>query len=72
MASELTIGMARLLDRWMEDDAFRDAFAANPEEAIRAGGIDLTADDLAALHSVEWNLSDGGLAGRFNKPRARF
>ena len=64
-------GMDQLLDRWMADDAFRDAYTANPEEAIREGGFDLTADDLAALQSVSWNLSDGALAGRTNKPRTR-
>jgi len=64
-------GLERLLDRWMNDASFRDAFQDNPEEAVRNGNFDLAADELQTLQAANWNLSDGALAGRVNKPRIR-
>lgn len=68
---QATNGLTELLDRWLTDDAFRDAFTADPEVAIRVGGFTLTDDDWTALRTAEWNLSDGVLTARTNKPRTR-
>ena len=71
MTSHSTSGMDQLLSRWMDDAEFRDTYAADAEAAVRAGGFDLTNEELATLQSNNWNLSDGALAERANKPRVR-
>jgi len=58
-----------LLNRRLDDATFRDAFQADPQHAIQSSGLDLTLDELAALEGAQWNLSDGALAERANKPR---
>ncbi len=61
--------LQELLNRWLDDATFRDAFQADPQHAIQSSGLDLTPDEVAALEGAQWNLSDGSLAERANKPR---
>lgn len=51
-----------LVDRWLNDPAFREHVRAEPEQAIRATGVQLDADEWAALQQVDWTLSDEALA----------
>lgn len=51
-----------LVDRWLNDLAFRAQVRRDPAEAIRATGVHLDADEWAALRNVDWNLSDDELA----------
>jgi predicted ribosomally synthesized peptide with nif11-like leader len=55
-----------LVERWMEDQAFRAAVRKDPEGAIRATGLELSADEWAAVHKLDWNLSDEELTARAN------
>ncbi|HEY7037039.1 MAG TPA: Os1348 family NHLP clan protein [Thermomicrobiales bacterium] len=64
-------GLDVLLDRWLNDPAFRDGLGSDPESAIRASGIDLSAEEWDALRAAKYDLSDGALAERVNKPRLR-
>jgi len=43
--------VADLVERYLNDEAFRMAFARDPEAAIIDAGFDLDADELAALHA---------------------
>lgn len=60
-------GVQTLVDRWLNDQAFRGALRANPEAAIRATGVDLSDDEWAAVRTVGWDASDSELESRFNK-----
>jgi len=40
---------------------------ANPEGAVRATGVTLTADELAAMRSLDWSQSDDELTARISK-----
>jgi predicted ribosomally synthesized peptide with nif11-like leader len=53
-----------LVERWMEDTAFRTAIRKDPEGTIRATGLDLTAEEWAAVQGVDWSLSDEELSAR--------
>jgi hypothetical protein len=56
-----------LVDRWVSDPAFRAAMRVNPEGAARAAGVTLTADEQAAMRSVDWGQSDDELTARISK-----
>jgi predicted ribosomally synthesized peptide with nif11-like leader len=56
-----------LIDRWMNDPAFRAAVRQDPEGAVRGTGLELTADELAAVQGVDWSLSDEELSSRASK-----
>ena len=58
-----------LVDRWLNDHAFRSAVRTNPEAAVRGAGIELDADEWAALRSMNWEASDGELEARLNKSK---
>jgi hypothetical protein len=56
-----------LVDRWMDDPAFRAAVRQDPEGAVRATGVELDEDEWAAVRAVDWSLSDDELAARASK-----
>lgn len=56
-----------LLDRWMDDAAFRAAVRQDPEAAVRATGVELDEDEWAAIRAVDWSLSDEELSSRASK-----
>jgi hypothetical protein len=56
-----------LLDRWMDDPAFRNAIRQDPEATVRASGLELDADEWAAVRRIDWSLSDEELTSRANK-----
>jgi len=53
-----------LVERWMEDTSFRTAVRSDPEKAIKATGVDLSADEWAAVRNFDWNVSDEELTTR--------
>jgi hypothetical protein len=57
----------QLIDHWISDPSFRANMRTNPEVALRANGIALTADEQAALQSIDWSLSDDQLMERISK-----
>jgi hypothetical protein len=56
-----------LIDRWMDDPAFRAAVREDPEGALRGTGLELDADEWAAVRGIDWNLSDEELSSRASK-----
>ena len=60
-------GIGELMDRWVNEPGFRDEVRRDPEGAVRRSGIQLNDDEMAALHSVDWNLPDEELRSRLNK-----
>jgi hypothetical protein len=56
-----------LMDRWMNDPAFREDLRTNPEQAAESAGVTLNEDEMAALKSVDWSLSDDELTQRVTK-----
>jgi hypothetical protein len=55
-----------LVDRWLNDPSFRGALRADPEAAVRATGLDLDADEWAALRAIDWKTSDSELEARLS------
>ncbi|MBI4371667.1 MAG: hypothetical protein HY552_05150 [Elusimicrobia bacterium] len=56
-----------LMDRWTADAEFRRELRANPEDAVRKAGVELDAEERAALRAVDWKLSDQELKQRASK-----
>ncbi len=44
--------VADLVERYLNDPAFRTAFAADPGAAVAEAGFELDADELAALNAT--------------------
>ena len=59
--------ISKLMDRWTNDAAFRRQLRADPEGTLQRSGVQLSADELAAFRSVDWNQSDEQLSSRTNK-----
>ncbi|HLJ54508.1 MAG TPA: Os1348 family NHLP clan protein [Chthonomonadaceae bacterium] len=60
-------GIESLMDRWMNEPAFRAGMRANPEAVAKASGVELTEDELAALKGIDFRLSDEELQARVSK-----
>lgn len=56
-----------LMDRWMNEPAFRAELRANPEATVKAAGVQLDEDELAALKAMDFNLPDEELQARVSK-----
>ena len=56
-----------LMDRWINEPAFRTEMRKDPEAAVRTSGMELDQDEWAALRSVDWNLPDAELQARMSK-----
>ena len=62
-----TAAMNQLIDRWMNDGAFRTELRSDPEGTIRAHNLDLSADEWSAIRKVDWSLSDESLQARVSQ-----
>ena len=56
--------LERLLDRWAEDPAFRDAVRQDPEGEITRSGFQLDDTEWAAIRQTDWSLPDEDLRTR--------
>jgi hypothetical protein len=56
-----------LIDRWIDDNAFRAALQRDPEAAVRDAGISVTPEVQEALKVVDWSQSNDELAARVSK-----
>ena len=56
-----------LMDCWENDAGFRAELRRDPDDAIRSAGVSLTADEQAALRTIDWSLSDEELSARASK-----
>ncbi len=59
--------MGKLIDRAMQDPAFREQLRKNPEGAVKQGGMQLSGEELAALRKIDWTVSDQELKSRISK-----
>ena len=57
----------QLVDRWMDDSAFRAAMRQDPEGTVRAAGVELDEAEWASIRAVDWSLSDEQIMSRANK-----
>jgi len=55
------------MDRWINDPAFRAELRSDPEGAVNRAGVELSEDEVAALRSTDWSLSDEQLQARVSK-----
>jgi len=56
-----------LLDRWMNDPAFRTAFQTDAAAAVRSSGVELNDEEWGALRRLEQTWKDGQLQPRVFK-----
>lgn len=56
-----------LMDRWMNEPAFRAELRADPEAAVKKSGVQLDEDELTALKAMDFNLEDEELQARVSK-----
>jgi hypothetical protein len=56
-----------LIDRWINEPAFRQELRTDPEGAVRRSGAELDETEWAALNNVDWNLTDEELQARVSK-----
>jgi hypothetical protein len=54
----------RMMQRWYEDSSFRAAFRANPDAALAEAGIQLSAEERAALGRL--GLGDAAVGQRIS------
>jgi len=59
--------IGELVDRWINEPAFRADVRQDPEGAVRRSGIQLNDDEMAALRNIDWSLPDEELRSRLNK-----
>jgi hypothetical protein len=59
--------VADLIERYLNDPAFRTAFARDPDEAVAAAGFTLDENERAALHSTISAHDDQALRPRVSK-----
>ncbi len=56
-----------LMDRWINEPAFRTQMRQDPEGAVKRSGVELNDEEWAALRSIDWSLSDTELQTRVSK-----
>ncbi len=56
-----------LMDKWMNEPAFREELKANPKDAVKNAGVTLSDDEMQTLNNVDWSLSDEELQSRISK-----
>jgi hypothetical protein len=59
--------VADLIERYLNDSAFRAAFANDPDAAVAAAGFNLDESERAALHSTISAHDDQALRPRVTK-----
>ena len=59
--------VAQLIDRWINEPAFREELRSDPEGTVRRSGVQLDPDEWEALRKIDWSLSDEELQNRTSK-----
>jgi len=57
----------QLMDRWMNEPAFREQLRTDPESTVRASGVELDDDEWTAVREMDWSLPDEELMARASK-----
>ena len=60
-------GLGALMERWVNDPSFREEVKKDAVGVARKNGIELSADEEAALRTIDWSLSDEELQTRVSK-----
>lgn len=60
-----TVG--KLIDRWINEPAFRGTLKKDPEGTLKKTGIQMTDEEWAAIRRIDWKLSDDELKNRLSK-----
>lgn len=55
-----------LMDKWANEPAFRAEMRTGAEAAVKRAGVELAADEWAAVRAIDWKLSDADLKARMN------
>lgn len=58
------IAVQALLDRYVNDPAFRLELRTGLDGVVRMSGVEIAADQLAALGTIDWALTDDELRAR--------
>jgi hypothetical protein len=61
--------VSTLIDRWVEDAEFRAALRSDPDGTIAATGLELDAEERAAIAEMDWSSTDAELADRISKSK---
>lgn len=56
----------QLIDRWINEPAFREELRADPEGTVRRSGLELDEDEWQALRQIDWSLPNEELQARAN------
>lgn len=56
-----------LMDRWVNEPAFRAALRSDPEAAIRRIGIELDEEEMTAFGKIDWGLPEEELQARVSR-----
>lgn len=56
--------LGQLMDRWNNDAVFRATVRSDPLAALATTGLQLTAEEQAAVQAMDWTLSDQELVAR--------
>ena len=59
--------VSNLVNRLVNEPAFRDEIRKDPEGAVKRAGAQLTSEEWSALKNIDWNLRDEELKTRINK-----
>lgn len=61
------MSLEQVMDKWMDDPAFRDEMRRDPEGAVQQAGFELSQEDKSALKDVDWQQPDERLQQRISK-----
>ncbi len=59
--------LEELMDRWINDPAFREEFRADPESAVRNSGLMLSPEEWNDLRAMDVQLPDEELQPRVSR-----
>jgi hypothetical protein len=62
--------VSELMDKWMNDEAFRTAVRKDPEGTVKAAGVTLDDEQWKAFKAIDWSKSDEELTARVSKSSA--
>lgn len=58
--------VGRLVDKWLNDEKFRQQLRRDPKETVRGCNANLSKEEQEMLNSIDWSLSDEILKTRIN------
>jgi hypothetical protein len=59
--------LEQLMDRWINDSAFREEFRSDPEAAVRKSGLSLSPDEWNDVRAMDVQPADEELQPRVSR-----